>query len=975
MRMKRMDGAALTQGAPHARAGGARFAAFLLLPLLGFVGLAAWGASGPTPAAPTRPAAVAKAPGATTAKAPDKAAPGFSIAAAPTWVTPLAVDPAQALPMAPLQVLLIDRQTRVERAGAATWRYQHVVRKINDTAGLQAGAQIEIEFDPSYQKLQLHRLEVWREGKRIDKLDRKQVKLLHRETQLERQMVDGRMTASIVLDDLRVGDRVEWASSLVGDNPVFAGKHVGLEWTSSSKGPLGLVQVRLLAPAERAIRHRAAADLGIEVSETESKGWRETLFRRRAVPQYHHDPLTPPARYFADQIEFSEFADWAEVARWADQLFAKAAQGLDALTPELEAIRAKAVTPEERLRLALDFVQQDIRYFGTEMGVNSHQPATIDQVLRQRFGDCKDKTALLVNLLARLGIEASPVLVSTYSRDQVQARLPSPLAFDHAIAAVKLDEQQTLWLDGTRAQQRGTPATRQSVGLGRGLLARAGTMELSPMPPARDALRSETTDTFKFPRLAEEGRFESVTVYHGDMAEWLRSARAALPEDELRKMLVGEIMRAYPSFAMEDSPLIEEIDGSNALKVSLRFRTGQYWRIPDKRNLVGDFAFLNLITALRLPNQTPRSEAMLIDLPGRYQHKLRFEFGEEVFAQPSSSRFEERNDHFSLQLRYQGDARSQQIDAELRLLADTIAAGSWTQYRDQLNKVWPRLGNVLTAPALSPADMLALRKGLADLGESVRKGSIKVLTNEQAAARSRLMVADRLLAADRLQPRLRAQLLVERAVQLDHLGMSDAAHLALEQSLKLDADQAETHEALAVNALLRQQDTQARSHADRALQLAPNSVGPRYTRAWANYFAGDLPLARDELKDILQSGTEIERSYGSIWLYLVARRLGDDGAAKAVPLPLDSKPAWPFAVLQLMQGRLDLDAALAFAREDPRARPGRECELYFYAAQKALADRDIDKARAYLRKSLDTGVVEFNEYAMAKRELERLGPR
>ena len=58
------------------------------------------------------------------------------------------------------------------------------------------------------------------------------------------------------------------------------------------------------------------------------------------------------------------------------------------------------------------------------------------------------------------------------------------------------------------------------------------------MPLAREALRSETTDTFKFPRLAEEGLYESVTVYHGDMAEWLRSARAAVPEEELRKMLV-----------------------------------------------------------------------------------------------------------------------------------------------------------------------------------------------------------------------------------------------------------------------------------------------------------------------------------------------------------------------------------------------------------------------------------------------------
>jgi hypothetical protein len=75
-----------------------------------------------------------------------------------------------------------------------------------------------------------------------------------------------------------------------------------------------------------------------------------------------------------------------------------------------------------------------------------------------------------------------------------------------------------------------------------------------------------------------------------------------------------------------------------------------------------------------------------------------------------------------------------------------------------------------------------------------------------------------------------------------------------------------------------------------------------------------------------------------------------------------------------MRGEVDLDDALKAAREGGPNR-GRECELYFYAAQKALLDRDLTQARNYLRRSLDTGVVEFNEYAMAKRELERISGR
>ncbi|WP_144006850.1 DUF3857 domain-containing transglutaminase family protein, partial [Pelomonas sp. KK5] len=683
--------------------------------------------------------------------APKAAAPaeGYTVAPAPAWVQPLAADASITLPAAPVQVLLMDHQTRVGAEAAQTWRYQHAIRQIRDSAGLQNGSQIQLEFDPSYQRLVFHRLEIWRDGKRIDKLaDRRIVKLLHRETNLERQMVDGRMTASIVLDDLRAGDRIEWAASLVGDNPVFKGRYVDQEWTSASLGPVGLVNFRLLAPAARNIRHRDKGEaLKIEFSEqTTRDGLRESTWRRRAVPQFHYDPLLPVAETMADQIELSEFADWADVAAWARQLFASAEGGnSSALAAEADTIRAKAEAPEERLRLALDFVQRDIRYFGTEMGANSHQPASADTVLKQRFGDCKDKAALLVNLLKRLDIEATPVLVSTYLRESVQGRLPSPLAFDHAIAAVRLPGQDlTLWLDGTRSQQSGAPATRQSWGLDRGLLARADVNSLSPMPPAREALRSETVATMRFPKLAEEGTFESVTTYHGDLAESLRAARDSMPAEELQKALIGEISRAYPSFRQQGQALIEEVEGRNAVKVTLNFGTGaDYWRFPDKRNLAGDFALLDLAVPLRLPNQTPRAEAMQIGATGRYRYTLRYEFFEESFTPGAnaSSRFDEVNDQFALHLRYAAAPRSQQIDGELDLKAEVLPAGRWNAYREQLGKVWPRLGATLTVPALSPAQIAALRKSAGELADSVGRGSVKVTTAEQGAARMRLLVA------------------------------------------------------------------------------------------------------------------------------------------------------------------------------------------------------------------------------------------
>ncbi|MCH7343510.1 DUF3857 domain-containing protein [Pelomonas sp. CA6] len=919
----------------------------------------------------TQSAAVPKAAARATSAAPSAAAPGFQVAAAPGWVRPQEVDPALPVPAGAVQVLLLDRQTRVDPAGSQ--RYRRNVRRISEAAGLQRGGQIEIEFDPAYQTLTLHHLDLWRDGKRINRLDRRQVKLLHREPQLERQIIDGRMTASIVLEDLRVGDRLDWAYTLSGDNPVFEGRFVDQEWMSSSLGPVGLARLRLLAPSERKLHHRTR-QADTEVSERVDGRWRETVFQRRGAAQFNFDPLLPMAETFRDQISISEFASWAEVAAWADQLFARAAKGTEALDPVARDIEQQASSPEDRLRRALDFVQQDIRYFGTEIGINSHQPASVDTVLRQRFGDCKDKTALLVNLLARLGIPAQPVLVSTHLREAVADQLPSPLAFNHAIARVQGPVPgQVLWLDATRASQRGAPEGRQSLALGHGLVAVKTETSPTAMPSGEDVLRSETRDLLRFPRLAEAGELEAVSTYHGESAEWLRDARSALPPEDWQKIVTGEVWRAYPGMVADGTPQVEEVPERNALRITQRYKLPQFWRLQDMRLLAGDYALYALMSPLRLQDQTPRSQAMRLSARGRHAQTLRFEFGEETFSQPSSSRFDDSNPFYELNLAYTGEPRMQQIEGELRLRAEQVEAGQWNAYREQLLKTWPRLGNTMRLVPMAPAELAALRKAMEEQTEQMRRGSVKALTRDQVNARLDLLVAQHSLKAGRLPPKVRAQVLTQAAIQLDHLGEAQQALALLQQALALNAEDPDLHGALAVNALLRGQDGESVTHAERALQLAPGNTSVRYTRAWARYFAGQYAQSRDELRELLRSRSEVERGYGGIWLYLSARQLGEDGkeAVRAFQ-PSASKPAWPAPVLRLMQGELDLEAALKLAREDKVKALGQECELYFYAGQKALLDKDLALARRYLQKAVDTGVVEFNEHAMARRTLERL---
>lgn len=933
----------------------------------------------PRPAARPAPAAAASAPAAAAKAAPAAEEPkGFRIEPAPAWVQVVAPDASISIPSAPQQILLLDRQTRLGPAGqgmaAPTQRYLHTVRQVNEPAGLADASQLRVDFDPQYQKLVIHQIVLWRGSERIDKLDASRIRLLQRETQLERQMLDGRMTAAIVLDDVRIGDRVEWALSLIGDNPVFNGRFAETDLTMSPGAPVAMFQYRLLAPLDRQVQHRAAA-AGMEVSSQVMGPMRETVFRRRAVTQLRPDPLAPRGTWIPELLQLSEFADWADVARWGAGLFAEPAQAGPEVLARAAEIRQKASTPADRLKLALDLVQTEVRYFGTEMGASSHRPAPAEAVMKQRFGDCKDKVSLLIALLRALDIEAAPVLVSNGLRRSVAELLPTPLAFDHVIARVQLDGKP-LWLDGTRSLQSGAVTTRQSMGLGFGLLAASGSSALVPLPAPTDSLRIETVDTLRFGKLSEPGTLEARHTFHAEAAEFIRAVLAVQPRAEFERLMIGDYPRVYTG-AEPDGPVeVQQDSQRNMLTVIVRLRLPSYWRTGEQPVLVGNVALFNLARALRLPDMSPRTRPLRIDSQGQYKHSVSIEFSEDMYEKPGQRRFDETNNFFEVHVLAETTKRSFRIEGEGRQFSDELSVEDWARYRDALAKVEPNLVSAISAPALDGERTRRLAADLAAEADRMRRNQVKTSTELQRKAHLQLLSRSAMLESQRLTPKLRFESLLARGVAEEHLGLREQARADFDQAAALQPDTLPVLMAQAGNALMRGDASAALNHAGKALALGPNNPAPRYLKAYAHYYLRDYAQARDEFTELLKSRAEVERGYAAIWLYLATRRLGADGvAALKSAWPTGSRPQWPMPVLQLLEGSIELDAALKQAREDAAQAPGRQCELYFYAAQKRLLDGDAAGARKLFEQALALNVTEFNEHGMAQRELLALDNR
>lgn len=546
------------------------------------------------------------------------AAKGLRFGPVPAWVLVQAVPLDAAEPEGGLSdgshYLLADRQVRV--AGSTLTDYHHVATRAVNESGVEDVANVQIRFDPSYQTLTIHRIEVRRGGKTVSRAAPDAVKLLQREASLESLIYDGRLTAHVALSDVRVGDVVETVYSLQGHNPVF-GEHRFGSFDFAWSVPVAYRHARLLWPAGRPLfwklyngaqpaevrqlgseqEHRwALRDVPARVVDADSPGW--------------HDPIS--------WAEWGEFPDWAAVARWAMPLYRTTAGTMPAVDREVARIAAQTSDPEQRLLAALRFVQREVRYLGIEMGVNSHEPHRPEQVLRNRFGDCKDKTLLSLALLRGLGIAARPALVNTRERQAAAERLPTPWAFNHVIVQADLNGQR-VWLDPTRRPQAGKGVAQWvQSDYGRALLVDADTTGLVPMagPEARAQRREMHVLLDASAGFDQPATLTVTTRTYGATAEQLRETMATTARDRLQKEFLNYYGSDYPGLAVDKPLSVRDDTDANVLETVEHYRMPRYWVRDDKRaRWRGELEVPDLLTWLRPPKALNRQDPLSLRHP------------------------------------------------------------------------------------------------------------------------------------------------------------------------------------------------------------------------------------------------------------------------------------------------------------------------------------------------------------------------
>jgi transglutaminase-like putative cysteine protease len=632
----------------------------------------------------------------------------FEIAATPPWVKPVApgVPVTTEADNGGISYLLFDQQEQV----APRAFYYHEARQITSENGVQTGSAISASFDPSYQTLTFHFIRLVRNGVTAERLDRSQIKLLQREKDMESFLYDGAFTAHCQIEDVRVGDVIEFAYTIEGANPAKKGKFsttLPTDWYY----PVRRAVTRLVFPAQRKLDFKPFNRTIKPVITTENSvtDW---LLEEVDVPARKANSDVPADYDPCGWVQISEWASWEQLVDWGAPLYKTDAPFSTDLQTEIDKLRG-IHNSEERILAALRFVQDEIRYLGIESGGASYQPSAPSEVLRRRFGDCKDKAGLLTTLLRRTGIDATPAMVSSSYRRTVAERLPSPGTFDHIIVQV-INGDKTYWLDATRSDQRG-PLSQINVGdFGYALVLRPGNKTLTAFAPPRDSLpRKKVTENYRIPAPGGSGELDVTTEYHGLSAERIRSSFHESGREKIEKQYLQYYARRFPLVRIRQPLIYQEMPDENGCRVKEFYSIPEVWTMNTEEEKYELALYAGDVDeVMGTPGSSQREDPLALNYPVNVTQEINAKMFEDDW--PLKTKDQSVTTAF---YRYGGQAnvrgRRLQFTYSYETLTDRVSIADLPAYNAGLSKLKDTLGYTLFYR--TPAQLSSISRWLSEL--------------------------------------------------------------------------------------------------------------------------------------------------------------------------------------------------------------------------------------------------------------------
>lgn len=628
------------------------------------------------------------------------AAQDFTIEPVPDWADTIQVqdndNPLEGQADSGVFCLLND----IEINGGTKETFVHFARKFLTAAGIEANSTLMFSFDPSYQQLILHRVVIHRGDEVLDELRPDKIRLIQQEKDLDLQIYNGAKTALLFLEDVRVGDWVEYEYTIRGRNPVEDGHFydsIQLRWSF----PIQTENYRFLWPkADRPLWVQVSK--GVPQNRKITGDYYEYYWHWENRPGEPIEPYLPTSALQYAMVQFTDFRTWADVAEWADKSFEPTNCTVE-LYQKAMAWKSENVSDEQRVVEALQYVQDNIRYLGIENGISSHEATDPSIVFHRGYGDCKDKALLLCTILGLFdNVDATPVLVSTRLPRMIESFLPTPLVFDHVIVQIVLNGK-TYFVDPTRSYQRGPLERRYIDQFWTGLLLEENSPGLIKIPPTDDGLPKTVLDE-NFD-IATNGatRLTVAKTFDGRDADLIRQEMATVSPEMRDESELDYYRKLYPDIVTAEADETYNDDDQDEIRIIRHYFISNIWTPAAQTNYVAcRFASPGIMTRLYVPYTQERTMPLAVLFPENFIHHIDIEPHEKWRVIPVDEKIQTKYLLFHSKIYLTND--QVRVVNQLLTMDDRVAAADLPEYFDIVDRI-PRLLGLSMSKPLSIASL------------------------------------------------------------------------------------------------------------------------------------------------------------------------------------------------------------------------------------------------------------------------------
>ncbi len=472
---------------------------------------------------------------------------------------------------------LVDYQVNLEENAF----FYHEIRNVISYSGITNASQLLVTYDSSYQHLQIHHLFIWRKGKKIDRTNDLSFEVVNNEYTLQQGIYTGAISVYDNLNDIRKDDLIDFAYTLIGNNPIF-GEDKYLFIPLAALNPIDLFTVRVFYSKEKDYSYKCVDCDSLKITDEIIDNYRNIEISYSNLKPIKLEDNIPswltPYPYFT----LSSYKSWKDVNEWAQNVFSLANK------PELDDVYEEVFsgneTTEQKISKLIDYVQDDIRYMGIESGIGSIKPFSPEQVVKQRFGDCKDKSLLLVWLLKNIGIEkAYPALVNTVTQSEVDKSLVSNQIFNHCIVTYDYNNH-TFWVDPTIAMQGGDYKDLYTYNYGKALVVGLPADTLQSLSVKNKEGMTNYIDKYSFKSFTEPGKLLITSERIGFEADIRRLSMEYYSVNDVSDGLSDELKKQFPIVNKTSEVKIDDDMKANTFTMTYNYDVGGMWQDGDNTN-------------------------------------------------------------------------------------------------------------------------------------------------------------------------------------------------------------------------------------------------------------------------------------------------------------------------------------------------------------------------------------------------------